>query len=59
MVDGGKRIWSLTREFYIAEIGTWENYGGKRVLRFMEGDIMRFNGSILDINNTVPQVFYP
>ena len=22
---------ALTRDFYIAEIGTWENYGSKRV----------------------------
>ena len=28
---------SLTREFYIVEIGTWENYGGKRVWRFIGG----------------------
>ena len=28
---------SLTREFYIAEIGTWGNYGGKRVWRFIGG----------------------
>ena len=28
---------ALTREFYIAEIGTWENYGGKRVWRFIGG----------------------
>ena len=28
---------ALTREFYILEIRTWENYGGKRVWRFMEG----------------------
>ena len=33
---------ALTREFYIAEIGTWENYGGKRVWRFMGGDLTRF-----------------
>ena len=33
---------SLTREFYIVEIGTWENYGGKRVWRFIGGDITRF-----------------
>ena len=29
---------ALTREFYIAEIKTWENIGGKRVWRFMEGE---------------------
>ena len=28
---------SLTREFYIVVIGTWENYGGKRVWRFIGG----------------------
>ena len=28
---------ALTREFYIAEIGTWENYGGKPVWRFKGG----------------------
>ena len=28
---------ALTREFYIVEIGTWKNYGGKRVPRLMEG----------------------
>ena len=33
---------SLTREFYITEIGTWENYGGRRVWQFIGGDIMRF-----------------
>ena len=27
----------LTREFYIVEIGTRENYGGKRVWRFIGG----------------------
>ena len=36
---------ALTREFYIAEIGTWENYCGRRVWRFIEG---RFN-QVLDI----------
>ena len=33
---------ALMREFYIAEIWTWENYGGKRVWRFIGGDIKRF-----------------
>ena len=33
---------ALTREFYIAEIGTWENYGGKRVWWFIAGNITRF-----------------
>ena len=34
---------ALTREFYVAEIGTWENYSGKRVWRFIGGsDITRF-----------------
>ena len=28
---------ALMSEFYILEIGTWENYGGERVWRFMEG----------------------
>ena len=35
---------ALTREFYIVEIGTWENYGGKRVWRFME---RRYNEVLL------------
>ena len=35
---------ALTREFYIAEIGTWENYGGERVWQFMEG---RYNKVLL------------
>ena len=30
---------ALIREFDNAEIGTWENYGCKRVWRFMEGRI--------------------
>ena len=34
----------LTREFYIAEIGTWESYGGKRVWRFIGG---RYNKVLL------------
>ena len=38
---------SLTREFYIAEIGTWENYGGKRVWRFIGG---RYNEVLLYIH---------
>ena len=33
---------ALTREFYIAEIRTWENYGGKRVWPLMRGNITRF-----------------
>ena len=34
---------SLKREFYIAEIRTWEIYGAKRVWRFIwGGDITRF-----------------
>ena len=37
---------SLTREFYIAEIGTWENYGGKRVRQFIGG---RYNEVLLYI----------
>ena len=28
---------ALKREFCIAEIGTWENYGGKGVWRFIWG----------------------
>ena len=28
---------ALTREFYIAENGTWGNYGGKQVWRFIGG----------------------
>ena len=28
---------ALTREFYIAEIGTWEKNGGKRVWLFTGG----------------------
>ena len=35
---------SLTREFYIAEIGTWENYRNKRVWRFIGG---RYNEVLL------------
>ena len=35
---------SLTREFYIAEIGTWENNGGKRVWRFIG---VRYNEVLL------------
>ena len=35
---------ALTREIYIVEIGTWENYGGKWVLRFMKG---RYNNVLL------------
>ena len=35
---------ALTREFYIVEIGAWENYGSKRVWRFMEG---RYNEVLL------------
>ena len=35
---------SLTRKFYTAEIGTWENYGGKRVWRFIGG---RYNEVLL------------
>ena len=35
---------ALTREFNIAEIGTWENYGGKRVWRFIGG---RYNEVLL------------
>ena len=35
---------ALTKEFYIAEIGTWENYVGKQVWRFMEG---RYNEVLL------------
>ena len=35
---------ALTREFYIAVIGTLESYGGKRVWRFMEG---RYNEVLL------------
>ena len=35
---------ALTREFYIVEIGTWENYGRKRVWLFMEG---RYNEVLL------------
>ena len=35
---------SLTREFYIVEIGTWENYGGKRVWWFIGG---RYNEVLL------------
>ena len=35
---------ALTREFYIAEIRTWENYGGKRVWPFMGG---RYNEALL------------
>ena len=35
---------ALTRKFFIAEFGTWENNSGKRVWRFMGGggDIARF-----------------
>ena len=33
---------ALTMEFYIAEIGTCENYGGKQVLRLIGGDLTRF-----------------
>ena len=35
---------ALMREFYIMEIGTWENYCGKQVWRFMEG---RYNEVLL------------
>ena len=35
---------ALMREFDIAEIRTWENYGGKRVWQFMEG---RYNEALL------------
>ena len=35
---------ALTREFYIMEIGTLKNYGGKRVWWFMEG---RYNEVLL------------
>ena len=35
---------ALTREFYIAEIETWENYGSKGVWRFLGG---RFNEVLL------------
>ena len=35
---------ALTREFYIVEIGTLENYAGKRVWRLMEG---RYNKVLL------------
>ena len=38
---------ALTREFYIAEIGTWEIYGGKRVWRFIGG---RYNEVLLYIS---------
>ena len=34
---GLSQFGALTREFYIAEIGTWANYGGKRVWRFIGG----------------------
>ena len=30
-------VTALMREFYITEIGTWENYGGKHVWRFFGG----------------------
>ena len=40
---------ALTREFYIAKIGTWENYGGKRVWRFIGG---RYNEVLLYIKIT-------
>ena len=46
MADGVKRFGSLTREFYTAEIGTWENYGGKRVWWFIGG---RYNEVVLYI----------
>ena len=39
-----------TREFYIAEIGTWKSYGGKRVWRFIGG---RFNEVLLYWNNSL------
>ena len=35
---------SLTREFYIAEIGTWENYGGQGVWQNIGG---RYNELLL------------
>ena len=46
-MNGGKRIWSFN-EFYIAEIWTWENYGGKQVWLFMG---VRYNEILLYIHN--------
>ena len=37
MADGRSEFGALAREFYIVEIETLVNYGGKRVWRFMEG----------------------
>ena len=37
MEDVLSEFGSLKREFYIAEIGTCENYGCKRVWRFIGG----------------------
>ena len=33
---------ALVREFYIVEIETWKNYGGKRVGALWRDDITRF-----------------
>ena len=46
---------ALTREFYILEIGTWENYGGKRVWRFIGG---RFNEVLLYLQQTSAEVIF-
>ena len=40
---------ALTREVYIAEIGTWENCGGKQVWRFIGG---RYNEALLYAQST-------
>ena len=37
-------VGALMMEFYIADIGTWENHGGNRVWLFMEG---RYNQVLL------------
>ena len=40
---GVSEFGALTREFYIAEIWTWENYGSKQAWRLKGGgDITRF-----------------
>ena len=47
---------SLTREFYIVENGTWENYGGKEYGGLWGGDITRFYCNYNDDNRkNMPQ----
>ena len=44
---------ALTREFYIVEIGTWKNYGGKRVWWFIEG---RYKEVLLYLFQRLPTI---